>query len=118
MEQPYEMEQPFGVPLAQPRTRPLSAAEPAKILGWLILAGWGGYGVVAFARRPHPLSFGFSVVCLGLLAGFVQAHRYEGMAFSRVWFGLFTGAMLVLGVVAKVLTAPANDYSYACSGAG
>src|SRR5687768_10219370 len=98
------MQQPYDVPLAQPRTRPLSAAEPAKIIGWLILAGWGGFGLVTFVQRPHALSFGFSLVCLGLLAGFVQAHRYEGTTFSRVWFGFFTAAIVVLGLVAKVLT--------------
>ncbi|HWL36146.1 MAG TPA: hypothetical protein VNQ77_08115 [Frankiaceae bacterium] len=92
------------MPLAQPRTRPLSAAEPAKIVGWLILAGWGGFSLWAFLRRPHVLSFTVTVLCLGVLAGFVQAHRYEGTTFSRVWFGFFTAAIAVLGVLAKVLS--------------
>lgn len=77
-------------PVAAPRAVPLSAAEPAKIIGWLLLAGWGMLCVVMFAPHPSLGGFAFAAIPWVLLAGFVQSHRYPRSAFSKVWLGFFT----------------------------
>lgn len=93
-----------SAPLAGARTRTLRQAEPAKVIGWLLLAGWGGFSLVAYLGNGQPVSLVFGLLCLGLLAGFVQAHRHEGTTFSRAWFGFFTGTIAVLGLAVKALT--------------
>ena len=95
---------PYDTPLAQPRTRSVSSAEPAKVIGWLLLAGWGVFSLVVYVQQPNSFSLVTGLVCLGLVAGFVQAHRHEGTTFSRLWVGFFTGAIVLAGVLVKVLS--------------
>lgn len=82
----------------------MSSAEPAKIIGWLLLTGWGVFSLVMYVQRPNAFSLVMGLACLGLVAGFVQSHRHEGSRFSRVWVGFFTGAIVLAAAVLKVLS--------------
>lgn len=97
---PYDA--PYDVPLAAPRTVPLRKAEPAKIIGWLILAGWGTLGVVFLVEDPEWGRVVFPGLAFGLMLGFMQSHRHPGTRFARWWIAFFTGFIVVAGVAVKV----------------
>lgn len=81
---------------------PIRSAEPAKIIGWLLLAGWGTFALVETVKDPDAIPLTMAVVCFVLLAGFVQSHRHPGTRFARWWVAFFTGFIVLAAVAVKV----------------
>ncbi|HVF03692.1 MAG TPA: hypothetical protein VNA20_02520 [Frankiaceae bacterium] len=78
-------------PLAAPRARPVREADPATLIGWVLLGVAGGWCLTEYVQSSRTLPLVFGLVLLGLLAGFVRSHRYPATGFARVWVAFFSG---------------------------
>jgi hypothetical protein len=89
-------------PLAAPTARSILSADPATLLGWALLGGFGMYALWIYAVERRTITLVFGAVLVALLTGFVQAHRHPGSTFSRVWVTVFSLLNVVGAAVAKV----------------
>jgi hypothetical protein len=100
------MTQPANEPLAAPAGRRVARAEPAKIIGWLLLGAVGTYGLVEFAVGNGVFGLYIALACYGVVAGFVQAHRHPGTLFAKVWIGAFGTLAVIAYLIAKFAPIP------------